>query len=36
MAIFEGLGNYEVALEKMASAGSGIQYHFLINLGNGF
>ena len=27
---------YEVALEKMASAGSGIFYHFLINLGNEF
>ena len=37
MAIFEVLGDiYEVALEKMASAGSGIFYHFLINLGNEF
>ena len=33
---FEILATYEVTLEKMASDGSGIQYHFLIVLGNGF
>ena len=32
---FEILATYEVTLEKMASDGSGIQYHFLIVLGNG-
>ena len=26
----------KVILENTALAGSGIQYHFLINLGNGF
>ena len=33
---FEILATYEVTLEKMASDGSGIQYHFLIVLGNEF